>query len=359
MIYRWRRGGGAVRFPPLLLLLLMTVACRSAPAVEEFRGGAGGETAVVQALEPAVARGVEAAVRLPAEPDVEPAAARAAGPSAAPATQPLLHYDPYLFGRAIAQVEGHPPRPLDGARVLILPHHWLAGPLILGPLRDLAAGRGMGVVEAGPPVDAAARGAVRRVLLVGPDHGNVGADHVSTSSRSWSTPFGRVEVDGALVDALVAAGLARRQDELLAAEHAVAGLVPALAREMPAASVVPLLLRGDMPAERVRRLATALLPFLNDETVLVAAVDFAHGVRVADVPRLNGESIAALRSLDGATVLRWGNEHLDSPESILLAMEVARHLGATRFELLASTDASAFGAPAGEPVTSYVVGVYR
>ncbi len=365
---RARRGGGAQRLP-LLLLSLVLVACDASLAAQAPRaatpaspGGAVADPAMVGA-ETAIAAGAAdiagaadtavSAVNIDATADTAvsavnidaTAAQTAPAPSASPAgtgLQPMRHYDPYLFGRALAQVERHPPAPLADARVLIVPHHWLPGPLILGPLRDVAAGR-----------------RVRRMILVGPDHGNAGADPVSTSSQAWSTPFGRVAVAGEVVDTLVAAGLARRQDDLLAAEHSVAGLVPAVARELPGAAVVPLVLRGDMAAERVRRLAAALVPAMDDETVLVAAVDFAHGVRVTDVPHLNGESIAALKALDGSVVMDWGNEHLDSPESVLLAMEVARRLGATRFEVLADTDASAFGAPAGEPVTSYVVGYYR
>jgi AmmeMemoRadiSam system protein B len=256
---------------------------------------------------------------------------------------PLVHFDPYLFGRAWVAVQSKPARPLPGARVLVVPHHWVAGALILGPLRDLGA-----------------TASVERVILVGPDHENRGVAPVTTSSAAWSTPFGRVAPDRALVDALVSQGLARQQPGLLTDEHSVAGLVPAVARALPGATVVPLLLRGDTSSEQVAGLARALAPQVASEgTVMVVAVDFAHDVPASAVPRLNGQSLAALRSLDDAAVLRWGNEHLDSPAAIVLAMTVARAVGATHFELMADTDASAFGAPASQPVTSYVVGYYR
>jgi AmmeMemoRadiSam system protein B len=269
-------------------------------------------------------------------------AGAAAPPRAAPPTHPARHYDARLFGRAWGAVLATPLRPMPGARVLIVPHHWVAGALILGPLRDLAASR-----------------AVSRVILVGPDHPNAGNDPASTSELAWSTPLGPVAVDRAVVDGLVRAGLAGRAPALLTDEHSVAGLIPALARTLPGVPVVPLLLRGDAQPGRIAALAAALAPVMDAGTVLVASVDFAHEVPVRAVPRLNGESITALRALDSRRILGWGNEHLDAPGVVALAIAVARRAGAPRFTLLADADASDFGAPASQPVTSYVAGYFR
>lgn len=269
-------------------------------------------------------------------------AGAATPPRAAPPTHPLVHYDARLFGRAWGAVLAAPARPLPGARVLVLPHHWVAGSLILGPLRDLAASR-----------------TVTRVILVGPDHANAGNDPVSTSDLAWSTPFGPVAADRALVDDLVRRGLAARAPALLTNEHSVAGLVPALARTLPGARVLPLVIRGDASPARVQSLAAALAPSMDGGTVLLASVDFAHDVSVREVPRLNGESIAALHAMDTRRILGWGNDHLDAPEVVALALAVARQTGAPRFTLLASADASDFGAPASQPVTSYVVGYFE
>lgn len=269
-------------------------------------------------------------------------AGAATPPRAAPATHPLVHYDARLFGRAWGAVLATPVRPMPDARVLLLPHHWVAGSLILGPLRDLAASR-----------------PVTRVILVGPDHANAGNGQVSTSDLAWSTPFGPVPADRALVSHLVRRGLAVQSPALMASEHSVAGLIPALARTLPGAPVVPLLIRGDASPARVQALAAAVATDMDPGTVLLASVDFAHDVSVREVPRLNGESVTALRALDTRRILGWGNDHLDAPEVVVLALAVARRARAPHFTLLADADASDFGAPASQPVTSYVVGYFH
>jgi AmmeMemoRadiSam system protein B len=288
-----------------------------------------------------------AALALPAGPTRpnRPAPTPAPAERAEASRHPLRFYEPGAFARAWAAVNERPPRPLPpSARVLIVPHHWLAGELILRPLRDLAATR-----------------RVTRLVLAGPDHRNAGAGPVTTSALAWGTPFGTVRAEGRWVEALVGVGLARAEPQLLTDEHSVAGLVPALARALPGAAVVPLVLRGDADAGRVHDLAAALAARMRDDpaAVLVASVDFAHDVPVAAVPRLNGESRAALAALDERRVLGWGNDHLDAPEVVALAIGVARRLGATHFELLADAHAADFGASAALPVTSYVSGYYR
>ena len=82
-------------------------------------------------------------------------------------------FDQRGFALAVRSVEARPPEPMPGARAIIMPHHWTAGPLIVGPLRDLAATR-----------------EVRRVILIGPNHTNSGGSAVITSDGAWSTPFG-------------------------------------------------------------------------------------------------------------------------------------------------------------------------
>jgi AmmeMemoRadiSam system protein B len=281
--------------------------------------------------EPRVAAG-------PAEPRV------AAGPAeprvAARPAHPPAFFDARTF--TLSRLRVPPLRPAPGARGLIVPHHWLAGHLILAGLRDLAAG-----------------GRLRRVVLLAPNHIGAGGALVTTSDRPWETPLGRVEADGEAVRSLVGTGAARLAPDWLTHEHSIDGLMPALAAALPGIRVVPLAVHSGLRRDEVQARARALARLAGDGTAFVASVDFSHYLPPEEARIRDGETLAALRALDSAAVLGFSNEHLDSPGSIAILMETMRLLGATHFELRANTNSAELMGKAPAGVTSYVYGLYR
>jgi AmmeMemoRadiSam system protein B len=251
-------------------------------------------------------------------------------------------FDAQAFERSLVRAESEPAEPMPGVRAVIIPHHWVAGHLILSGLRDLAA-----------------TGPVDRVILLGPDHTNSGTALVTTSGRAWQTPFGFMQPDSNAVALLTGSGLARNQPDVLELEHSIAGIVPAIAYYLPDAEIVPLALKHAFRPDEVRDLASALVSLLEERTVLVAAVDFSHYLPADQARAMNAETLAALASLDTATILSYGDEHLDSQASIATLLEVMRALDATAFELRADTNSAEVTGEGGDSVTSYVTGYYH
>lgn len=233
-------------------------------------------------------------------------------------------------------------RPAAGAQGLIVPHHWLAGHLILAGLRDLGA-----------------KGRLRRIVLLAPNHIGAGGALVTTSDRPWETPLGRVEADGEAVRSLVGTGAATLAPDWLTHEHAIGGLMHALAAELPGTRVVPLAVHSGLRPGEVRALATTLARLAGEGTAFVASVDFSHYLAPEEARLRDGETLAVLRALDSAAVLRFSDEHLDSPGSIAILMETMRLLGATDFELRANTNSAELMGKAPTGVTSYIYGFYR
>ena len=255
---------------------------------------------------------------------------------------PLTFFDDQAFAQALSRATATDPTPMPGARAVIVPHHWLAGHLILNSLRDLAVS-----------------GDYRRIILIGPNHINAGGAAVITSDLAWQTPFGLVKPDGEAIGRLTGDGVAVSEPSVLTYEHAVAGIVPAIAYFLPQARVVPLVLRSDLTPTEVEALAAALAPLLDGKTALVAAVDFSHYLSAQQARQNDRETLAALQSLDSSRILSFSNEHVDSPASIAALMETMRLLGATEFELRENINSSDLGGPALAPVTSYITGYYR
>lgn len=248
-------------------------------------------------------------------------------------------FDAREFARATAEVARTGAHPID-ARVLVIPHHLLPATLIADALRDVATS-----------------GRIRRIILLGPNHIGTGHADIATSDMPWQTPYGLISADVGAVRSLVDARLVERESAVLTYEHSISGVIPAIAYYFPRAQIVPLALRGHLSLTRVESLGKAIARLSGHDTLVIAAVDFAHHISAEIAPARNRTTASTMRSLDVPTMLSYGNEHLDSPPSIATAMIVARLSGATTFRVLADSDSSAFGGPRAD-ATSYIVAAW-
>ncbi len=258
----------------------------------------------------------------------------------APATQPTLFYDDAAF---FLSVRAAATLPLASGDVMggIIPHDWRGGEYIAWLFRSLA--------ELSPP---------STVILIGPNHDNEGYPGVLTSELAWSTPFGLVQPDHEIVDALLGRGLALVDEPVLATEHSVAGIMPAIAYYLPGTRVVPLIVRGDTAPEDAQSLGRALASQLDGATLLVAAVDFSHDLVSSAAERNNAATLTALRAGDAAMLFTLDNRYVDSPASIATLMASMASAGAGPFVLTADTNSAALHGDELAPTTSYLVGYY-
>jgi AmmeMemoRadiSam system protein B len=258
----------------------------------------------------------------------------------APASHPVLFYNDTTFFSSVRAAAALPlPEGLMAGG--LIPHDWRGGEYITWLFRSLAE-----------------RNSPTTVILIGPNHDNEGYPGVLTSRLAWSTPFGLVRPDSERIDALVGQGLVSVDEPVLTTEHSVAGIMPAIAYYLPGTRVVPLIVRGDAGPEEAGRLGQALASQLDGVTLLVAAVDFSHGLVSSAAERNNAVTLTALRAGDSAMLFTLDNRFLDSPGSIAALMASMASVGAGPFILTADTNSAALRGDELAPTTSYLVGYY-
>ena len=249
------------------------------------------------------------------------------------------YFDVRPFARSASTVDQSVADTLD-SQIIVIPHHLLAAPLIASALREVGRTR-----------------SVHRVILIGPNHVGTGHSDIATTILAWQTPFGDMSADTTSVNDLESLGIAAEEPDVLLYEHSISGMIPVLARYFPGARVLPLALRGVTSPARVAALARSVAGLLDGSTLVIAAVDFAHDIDAVFAPERDHETAATMRSGNIVRMLSYGNEHVDSPQSIAVAMIVARLSGATTFRVLAESDSSKFGGPRTD-ATSYVVAAW-
>ncbi|MFH1631846.1 MAG: AmmeMemoRadiSam system protein B [bacterium] len=119
---------------------------------------------------------------------------------------------------------------------------------------------------------------VDTVIILSPNHFDLGVSPAQTSSGAWGTPYGVVEADSHIVDDLVGSvDSLKIEDITFEYEHGVAVLTPYVARSFPNAKIVPLALHDSLTDDEVREIANAIADAAPN-AVVIASIDMSHSL---------------------------------------------------------------------------------
>ncbi len=230
--------------------------------------------------------------------------------------------DPAELARSVdaclAQARGdgaHPP-----PKALVAPH---AGYAYSGPIAGsaFAAARAL-------------RGAVRRVVLLGPAHFVPFAGIAACSAAAFHTPFGDVPVDRDAVETALRLPGVFLLDAAHAREHSLEVELPFLQRVLGAFALAPFAV-GEASPDEVAALLEAL--WGGPETLVVISSDLSHYHDARTARRLDAETARAIEALD-ERALAPGSACGRAPLSGLLVAARRRGLRARRLDLRNSGD---------------------
>lgn len=243
--------------------------------------------------------------------------------------------------RVISSVQplGHLNKPTDQSapiNMAILPHHTLAAERLAEFWLEIAQ-------TTDPSV----------IVIVGPNHEELGEGVVQTTTGIWQTPVGDVRTDDELVQTLVRAKSATLEPDSFFLEHAIGIHTPYLAELFPNVPIVPVI--GKSTAGQ--RAASSVLFDLNQalpaDALLVVSMDFSHNLSAEQSEKMDQETILAIDSKQYASIDKFGPEHLDSSFGLDLALLWQTASGCER-ELIWHGQSAEFTDNPAEPGTSYL-----
>ncbi|KKT49495.1 MAG: SH3 type 3 domain protein [Candidatus Collierbacteria bacterium GW2011_GWB1_44_197] len=176
-------------------------------------------------------------------------------------------------------------------RILVLPHHLMASPIIA---------KGISLLT---------NPSTNTIIVLSPNHANTGKCDIISSKNKWDTPSGRVSVDEGLLNIFLKSGFVCLDDKALSVEHGIAGLLPFIKHYLPKAKIVPLALKKDISPE--------LLTNLSE-------------------------------------LLRLSSEYLDSPASLVSVLSLIQSRG-QKPNILTRTDSSAFSNNSREVTSYFLI----
>jgi MEMO1 family protein len=170
--------------------------------------------------------------------------------------------------------------PSQVPKALIAPH---AGYVYSGPIAAHAYAR-----------LAAARGTVKRVVLLGPTHRVAVRGLAIPRARAFATPLGTIELDAAAIESIRELPQIVVSDEAHAMEHSLEVHLPFLQNVLGDFKLVPLAVGYAEPAD-VAAVIEAL--WGGPETLIVVSSDLSHYLRYAEAKAIDRETCEAVLAL--------------------------------------------------------------
>lgn len=208
----------------------------------------------------------------------------------------------------------------DGSvKSVIIPHHLVAGEYIASIFQ--------GVKKIQPRV----------VVVIGPNHYQVGDALVATSLSSWDTGFGTLNADRQIIQSLLDSNLVGLDDNALVNEYSVGAVVPFVKNTWPQARVVPLVVKNIKNDEMFDGLAAKLYEVLPENSLVVASVDFSHYLP-KEISAFHDD--LSLNVLETGDISRVRKMEIDSQNSIRVLLRYNQIAGAKKFTVAFHTNSA-------------------
>ena len=220
------------------------------------------------------------------------------------ADYPRFYDSSDLFDRAIDKVADYPPSNVRLTGITV-PHHLLADRLVALGFR------------------AASGQSYKRIVILTPDHFRKTDKPFATTRRGFETVKGKVATDAAAVSRLLQAGDWIEESCLFDKDHGIRAMLPFVKHYFPEATVVPVAISIRAGRADWDRMADALAPLVDSDTLIVESTDFSHYLPQHEARRFDQQTlnILASGSLDGIAALlqpqhaEFGRRALHSDEA--------------------------------------------
>ena len=116
---------------------------------------------------------------------------------------------------------------------------------------------------------------IDRVIILAPSHSSYFNGIAATEATAFETPLGLVEVDTAIVHALLKNPVFLINENAHSREHSLEIQLPLLQKVTQNVKIVPLIV-GNMDKDDYKDAAKVLARYLTDKTVVIASSDFTH-----------------------------------------------------------------------------------
>lgn len=224
---------------------------------------------------------------------------------------------------------------------LIVPHHLLAADVIA---RAFSSSR-----SAQPAV----------VLVLFPDHFNLGDRDITVSQRGFNTVFGEVAPDGVRVAQLLKQGVAG-EGNWFYREHGIGAEVQFIKRYFPGAKLIAVSLKESSREPELNALVVALKKILPKNTLVVQSTDFSHYLPKEAAEKEDAKTRPLLLTGNAAQLLKLEQpSQIDSSAAMYVQARLQEEFFGSKIRILEHANSQDFTREYVEKTTSYFTAQYE
>ena len=253
------------------------------------------------------------------------------------ADYPLFYDSADLFDRAIDKVRDYPASNVRLTGITV-PHHLLADRLVALGFK------------------AASGQSYKRIIILTPDHFRKTDKPFATTRRGFDTVKGKVATDVDAVSRLLGAGDWIEENCLFDKDHGIRAMLPFVKHYFPDAAVLPVAISIRAGRADWDRMADALAPLVDGDTLIVESTDFSHYLPQHEARRFDQQTlnILASGSLDGIAALRQP-QHADSVGALYMQTKLQKRLFSAVPLVIANENSQRYSPDYVQETTSYNV----
>jgi AmmeMemoRadiSam system protein B len=177
-------------------------------------------------------------------------------------------------------------------------------------------------------------------IIIGPSHSGLGKPFSVWTEGAWQTPLGKVEIDGALAEKIVAISQFFEADvDAHLEEHAVEVQLPFLQYFKPDVRIVPVILY-DAPVAAYQQMGKDIaraIKELKKDAVIMASGDMTHHESAAAAKEKDLSAVEAMLALDiDELTRRYKTRRISmcAYPSVVCTIAAAKELGCSGAELV-------------------------
>lgn len=268
-----------------------------------------------------------------------PTAGAQAAPACPPgdADYPPFYQDSSLFDAPIAGAAKLVPssRRLTG---IVVPHHLTAAHLVALGFQAASGQR------------------YRRIVILAPDHFRGSSKPFATTTRGFSTVYGRVAPDMDAARALLDMPDIVEDSCLFDKDHGVRAMLPFIRHHFPEAAVVPIAVSLRSGRDDWELMAAKLQSIVDAETLVVESTDFSHYLPHHEARKRDQETlnVIASGSLDQLALLTQP-AHLDSLGALYIQTRLQARAWGALPTVIANENQQQYDTRTIAETTSYIV----
>jgi AmmeMemoRadiSam system protein B len=196
---------------------------------------------------------------------------------------------------------------------------------------------------------------ISRVWLLSPDHFKRVKNHVAVCGDDWQTTSRVLEADAAAKSGFSGMKVVETDARLFFEEHGITIHIPLIARYFPNATVVPMILKSNIPDVALLILKNYMLGVMDEGDVIILSMDLSHYKTPEEMALEDERTLKVLANLEP---MKTDSIDIDARRAASLVLRLFRELDAERGVVMEHMDTSDILGYRVESGTSYATIVY-